>query len=239
MKAQMNSTEPSGRSLSPLLQGAIAGIFGVGLVNCGSNDKEKIVYVETPDPVRVGEAQDKTFTDVEFATFCKERGGVVQMHASCGGVNSCKGVSFSYGKLQEHTCKGMNSCAGMSCVDLPSDSGLSGETILVESPNATAKCSFCHGTGKDTFILPVDAGTASTDEQKAEVTTAFLNRPIEYHISTLAFGVHGINEDGRAYANMPGYHEIYSLAELERLITHIKSMSITIKETGGGHDEGS
>lgn len=216
-----------------LLNAALLGLFGTGLAACGTKEKEKLVY--PPAPELIGEAEDRSFSESEFATYCKERGGVMQIHASCAGVNSCKGASFSHGKLQEHSCKGMNSCAGMSCVDLPQDSGLSGEEILTATPGANSQCSWCHGPGTESFQLPVPHGVASTDEEKAQVIEEFLNKPLEYHVSILAFGVQGVNEDGTAYSHMPGYHTVYSRAEIERLIEHIRSMPITIKELGGDH----
>lgn len=54
----------------------------------------------------------------QFTKDCDARGGTVEIHAHCGGENSCRGMSYDTDTkvLTEHTCKGMNTCAGYSCV---------------------------------------------------------------------------------------------------------------------------
>jgi hypothetical protein len=60
----------------------------------------------------------------DFTMDCDDRGGVVELHAHCGGVNTCRGFSYddSIQVLTEHTCRGLNTCSGFSCV-IPEDEG--------------------------------------------------------------------------------------------------------------------
>lgn len=214
----------------PLLTAALAGLMGV---SCGEREKEKIVEVptETKAGLVTSTSVDKTLTLASFSSLCEARGGLVQTHASCAGANTCAGVSFHTpsGKLSEHTCKGANSCAGMSCVDLPDDRGLTGEQILEGAPEASmgesdVQCSFCHGEGKTAFVLPIAPGTDA-----AAVSAAFQNKSDVAMIGAIAFGIHGINADGTAYANMPAFYKVYSLAEMKRLVTHLRSLPLETK----------
>jgi hypothetical protein len=54
----------------------------------------------------------------EFTEMCGEAGGVVETHASCGGVVSGPGFSYDDAThaFTEHTCAGYNTCSGFSCV---------------------------------------------------------------------------------------------------------------------------
>jgi len=100
-----------------LLSAALCGLTCAGLFACGSSDDEPktnhnmsgVVTSETPAP-------DMTLE--KFTAECTARGGTVEMHSHCGGMNSCKGMSYdeSTGVLMEHTCMGLNTCAGYSCV---------------------------------------------------------------------------------------------------------------------------
>lgn len=214
----------------PLLAAALAGLMGIG---CGEKEKEKIVEVEVETKVGAvtSTTVDKTQTLATFSSLCETRGGVVQTHASCAGANTCAGVSFHTpsGKLSEHTCKAANICAGMSCVDLPADRGLTGTQILVGTTETTmgesdVQCNFCHGEGKTAFVLPI-----SPSADSAATITAFQNKSDLALISAIAFGIHGVNADGTAYANMPGFYKVYSLAEMKRLVTHLRSLPLETK----------
>lgn len=211
---------------SPLLTAALAGLMGASLSAC-SKEKKETVYVPTE---KVGEVisttKDETVTLASFKVTCDARGGLVQTHASCAGSNTCAGVSFNEGTLTEHTCKAMNGCAGMSCVDLAEGSNLSGEAILVGSiggdmVGSETQCNFCHGDGKDKFILKV-APTAVV----ADAVTAFQNKPDSALVSAIAFGLHGVKSDGQAYSNMPGFYQAYSLAEIKGLVAHIRTLPV-------------
>jgi hypothetical protein len=225
----MSIQESEVSRLRPLLTAALAGLMGM---SC-ADEKEKIVEVpsETKAGVVTSTTVDKTLTLASFTSLCQARGGLVQTHASCAGANTCAGVSFhtGSGKLSEHTCKGANSCAGMSCVELPDDGGLTGAQILEGVAEASmdasqAQCNFCHGEGKTAFILPIAPGADA-----AESLTDFQKKSDDALISSIAFGIHGINADGTAYANMPAFYQLYSLAEMKRLVTHLKSLPLETK----------
>lgn len=214
----------------PLLSAALAGLMGI---SCGDGDKEKIVQVpaETRTGLVTSTTVDKTLTLASFSSLCEARGGLLQTHASCAGANTCAGVSFhtSSGKLSEHTCRGANSCAGMSCVDLPDDRELTGAQILEGALEASmgesdVQCSFCHGEGKTAFVLPIAPGADA-----AAAIAAFQSKSDMALIGSIAFGIHGINADGTAYANMPGFYKVYSLAEMKRLVTHLRSLPLETK----------
>lgn len=229
----MSMQEAEGWRGSSLLTAALAGLMGAGLAACGANEKEKIVEVPTKSITGVvtSTTVDKTITLASFVAQCETRGGVVQTHASCAGANTCAGISFhtSSGKLSEHTCKAANICAGMSCVDLPADGGLTGAEILEGTSTAVmgeseVQCNFCHGEGKTAFVLPI-APTADA----AASTAAFQAKSDAALISAIAFGIHGVGADGTAYANMPGFYLTYSLAEMKKLVTHLRSLPLETK----------
>lgn len=54
----------------------------------------------------------------DFTEMCAEAGGVVETHATCGGVVSGPGFSYDDAThaFTEHTCAGYNTCSGFSCV---------------------------------------------------------------------------------------------------------------------------
>src|SRR5215470_298434 len=95
-----------------LLRAALAGLFCVGVSACGSDDDSKPSGVVTSSSV----VSDMTLE--KFTAQCDERGGKVEIEPHCGGLNSCKGMSYDTETqvLTEHTCKAMNTCAGYSCI---------------------------------------------------------------------------------------------------------------------------
>lgn len=229
----MSMQEAEGWRGSSLITAALTGLMGAGLVACGGKDKEKIIEVPTKSMTGVvtSTTVDKTITLTSFLAQCETRGGVVQTHASCAGANTCAGISFhsSSGKLSEHSCKAANICSGMSCVDLPADRGLTGAEILEGSNTASmgeseVQCNFCHGEGKTAFVLPI-----APYADAAASTTAFQAKSDATLMVAIAFGIHGVNADGTAYANMPGFYLSYSLAEMKRLVTHLRSLPLETK----------
>jgi len=234
-----DSTPHHRRPRGILAQAALAGLLGMGSYSCGDkkDDKDNEKQSETPAMTdnsnkTTSEKIDKSISLNSFLELCKSRGGLAQTHASCAGANTCKGVSFhsESGKLTEHTCAGANICAGISCVDLPKDSGLTGAEILEGTKGDAVKCSFCHGAGKDSFILPVKAGTATTDADKKAHTDAFSQRPKERLVSQIAFGIHGVSDTSIAFAHMPGFYGKYSRVEIERTVDRIKSLPVKVEE---------
>lgn len=61
---------------------------------------------------------DASITEESFREECEKLNGTVEVHPSCGGVNSCRGMSYDLDThvYTEHTCKGLNTCRGFSCV---------------------------------------------------------------------------------------------------------------------------
>lgn len=218
-----------------VLAAALAGLMGVTIASCGK-EKEKIVEVAAAAPSVTSTSTDKTMTLAKFTSDCTTRGGLIQTHASCAGNNSCKGISFhsESGKLSEHTCKALNICSGMSCIELPKDSNLSGAEILAGSKDGTmvgaeTQCNFCHSpdTKADpnvdpkSFKLPI-----APSIEIAAGLAAFKSKSDAAVLSAIAFGLHGVNSNGTAYTNMPAFYTSYSLAEMNRLVTHIRSLPV-------------
>lgn len=122
--SERTSTTPSAQvealrpEVAALVSAAVAGLLA-GLA-CNQSG--------TPDPQGSGGAQiissmvvaDMTLD--RFTADCDAQGGVVETHASCGGVNTCKGFSYDDAThvFSEHSCRGMNTCSGYSCV-VPDD----------------------------------------------------------------------------------------------------------------------
>jgi Cytochrome C oxidase, cbb3-type, subunit III len=169
-------------------------------------------------PQVISTREDPSMTYERFSDECRQRGGLVQMHAVCSGNNACKGVSFNKydSVLTEHTCKAMNTCGGMSCVELPADEGRTGADIV------NASCSHCHGA--EPFTLLVPPGT-----DLAEAQAGFPGRPAAGLVANVAFGVRGVTADGVSFASMPPFHETYSLAEIERVVAFLQSSPIEVE----------
>lgn len=101
-------THPETGSKGPsraVLSAALSGLLGVGVAACG-------------DPGITKSTTDPSMTLEKFTAECDARHGKVELHAHCGGANSCKGLSYDTDThvLTEHDCKGLNTCAGYSCV---------------------------------------------------------------------------------------------------------------------------
>jgi hypothetical protein len=186
---------------------------------------------------------DVQYTFAELSEMCDERNGFLQVHGSCGGVSTCRG--FSYGdweeesQLVEHSCSGVNGCAGLSCVltaEEPAEGGLTGEEIMkLEDDWFTERagtygakpCKQCH--------VPSEHNT-DTDEYDYDFTKIRLlmwpdsnrdannwtARLAKYQEAQVAFGVHGIREDGTPYSNMAPYKDLFSKAEIERVVKYMR-----------------
>ncbi|MCA2962204.1 MAG: cytochrome c [Silvanigrellales bacterium] len=237
---QPRQVEVNKRRLLSVARMALSGsalVAGGLLAACGSESadpevitKERIVEVPAVKP-KITKKTEKLegVTLKSFTQECKTAAGIVEIHASCAGVNSCKGFSFSYGTRIDHTCRAMNTCAGMSCVVLPADAGLQGAEILQgkkgeEKVGSEVQCAFCHGDGKDAFVLPVPPGSNVKAKE-----TEFAKKSDEALMSAIAFGLKGRKATGVAYANMPGYHGFYSRAEVERVVAHIRTLPVKVK----------
>lgn len=220
--AMASKTEMS-RPSSALLTAALAGLVCVGSACRKDKDDDDTVASTGPQVTSTTVAEDMTFA--KFSEDCETRGGLVEMHAACSGAATCKGVSFNKfsKKMVEHTCKGGNTCGGMSCIDLPKDTGLSGEEVY------KAACQSCHGDEEmsfaETFKLYLPADTAD----KAAAVAAFTQKPTAQHVSVVAFGTHGQvtseNNKGTEYSNMPAFYQKYSRAEIEKVVDHVRTLT--------------
>ena len=113
-------TKGAGTVVTPsgaLLSAALCGLTCAGAFACGSSDAENEPAART-DGVITSSEEDPDMTLEKFTAECTARGGVIEIHPHCGGVNTCKGMSYdeTIGVLTEHTCKGLNTCTGYSCV---------------------------------------------------------------------------------------------------------------------------
>lgn len=79
------------------------------MCSCSSNDEPAKITSSKVDPA---------MTQAQFEKMCADKGGKVELHAHCGGANSCRGMSYDTGThvLTEHECRATNTCAGYSCV---------------------------------------------------------------------------------------------------------------------------
>jgi hypothetical protein len=176
---------------------------------------------------------DGNVTLAEFAAQCEKsaqlvgesRPGLVQVHASCAGNNSCKGMVYqSWNEIYEHSCRGVNGCAGWSCVELAEDKQRNGVQAFED-----AHCGYCHSPtdgGKGLFQVPVRPG----NDVESYLAEFWSSRSAAHVRSVVAFGVTGITESGVAFANMPGAYRILSLAETDALIAHVQTLGLVAHE---------
>ncbi|MGC4088068.1 MAG: hypothetical protein QM756_09255 [Polyangiaceae bacterium] len=80
---------------------------------CGSNADEQPAAAKITASTLV-----PGLTEAAFTEMCAERGGVVEVIAHCGGLNTCRGFSYDSTTelLSEHTCKGAATCGGWNCL---------------------------------------------------------------------------------------------------------------------------
>ena len=62
---------------------------------------------------------------------------------------------------------------------------------------------------------------------RSAALAAFAASDDEAFRSAVAFGLSGRVASGRAFANMPGFHESLSRAEIDAVIAHIRAMPLT------------
>ncbi|XYH96542.1 MopE-related protein [Sorangium sp. So ce1128] len=161
----------------------------------------------------------------EFSAACAEsamlmgtaRPGVVQVHASCAGTNSCRGMVYqTWNEIYDHSCRAVNGCAGWSCVETAEDQGRDGPASF-----AAAGCNHCHSGPEGTFTVQVPPG-----EEVSEFLTDFWDRRSDLYLqSIIAFGIDGVASEGTAYSNMPGAYHLLSRAEMDGLIAHLRTLT--------------
>lgn len=179
-----------------------------------------------------------------LAADCDKRGGYIQLHAACSGSNSCKG--FSYGDwgedavLTEHTCAGLNGCTGLSCVVLPEDSGKTGAEVYEAEtpPGGPSSCSNCHAAwehAQDGTYLPPDLTKFKVWVLPGNTTRTidnWLELSAQAQAGIVAFGKNNTLPDGSPIVSMKGYHQIFSRAEIERAVEHIRTLTPVLMEIG-------
>lgn len=207
-------SKPNSKSLlhDALLGAAITGLLASG---CASEKTDNA-------PRAIREIHDASLTVASFKQMCETRGGLTQTHASCGGTNSCRGLIYNTwagDTIVEHTCRGFNSCLGISCVDMPADSGKSGQDVYDEN------CASCHAhsevEGEAGTFYAVFTHPGVTDE---DALAAFMAKSDATLVNNVAFGSIGYYPDGTPYSNMPAYHDDISLAETRRVVEYLTGL---------------
>lgn len=183
-------------------------------------------------------------TFAELTALCDEQEGYVQVHASCGGVNTCQG--FSYGDwgqdavLSEHTCSGANSCKGLSCIIPGPGEERSGEEVYTMDEDGyvaagvglydgPVPCSNCHMDSNDdgpifnTFKVFVLPGSERTLDN-------WLERPQAEQEHIVTFGSQGITAEGIGYSHMASYAKVFSKAEISAAVEHIRTKTTPMLE---------
>ena len=102
-----------------LLSAAISGLLSLGVVACDSSSDSESPASERDGGARITASSVVADMTLErFTADCDARNGTVELHAHCGGVNTCQGFSYDDATLvlTEHTCRALNTCSGYSCV---------------------------------------------------------------------------------------------------------------------------
>lgn len=163
----------------------------------------------------------------EFAAGCAESAqllgdgapGIFQYHASCAGTNSCKGMVLqAWGELYEHSCRGSNYCAGWSCVQTAADQGRDATAAY-----DVGHCGYCHSSSDGSFSIPVQP----SEDLDRYLEQFWAKRSDEYLRSLIAFGVQYVSPDGFAVSNMPGAYQVLSRAEIDTLMTSLRTMAVS------------
>lgn len=219
-----------------LLGAAISGLVAGG---CASEDPTDSA------PRALREIHDPDLTVESFKNMCEERGGLTQVHASCASTNACAGLIYNTwagDTIVEHTCRGFNSCVGISCVDLPADTGKSGQDVYEEH------CVGCHQHSEDTEPQAFYAVFKHPDVTDEAALAAFMAKDDTTLVNNVAFGSVGYYPDGTPYSNMPAYHEDISLEETRAVVQYLKTLDTRVEpvvalginqeiDTAGGGEE--
>jgi hypothetical protein len=104
-----------------LLSAALCGLFATAAVACESSGDKPAACPHAPDGGRrtiTAVRSEPEMTLERFTDECDAANGKVELHAHCGGVNTCAGFSYDDAThaLTEHTCCALNTCSGYSCV---------------------------------------------------------------------------------------------------------------------------
>ncbi|MGE0398247.1 MAG: hypothetical protein AB7T06_16205 [Kofleriaceae bacterium] len=229
---------------------AMAGLLGLQSAACG-DDKPNVepdpdapivdaaVADAPPDaetPSKIISETPGEHTYAELKAMCDARGGYTEIYMGCSGTNTCAG--FSYGDwgadsvLVEHTCAAVSGCNGMGCVVLPSDSapghGRSAADILGAAlPDtegvAQRSCNYCHAEwSKDGTTYDITKFKVRVPEGSTRDLSNWLDRSPEAMARIIAFGAHATTEEGQQIAYMAPYYQMFSRAEIERVVAYIR-----------------
>ena len=194
--------------------------------NCDESERPVGVEVYTDALLVIDTDMDGQISFAEFEAQCAgsalalgdARPGVVQMHVSCSGTNSCRGmVLHPWGELWEHDCRGVNGCEGWSCVETAA-----GGELEVAALFDQATCSFCHAGDNGAFKVLIPPGNDDSEAYLAQ----FRARTDARLRAAIAFGVQFVNPDGVAVSAMPGFYSALSRAEIDALIAYIRSREL-------------
>jgi hypothetical protein len=170
---------------------------------------------------------DGAISFAEFETACAQsalpfleangRPGVVEVHASCSGTSSCRGVILhAWNEVFQHDCRGVNSCAGWSCVETAVDEERTGQQAY-----EAVGCLNCHAGTDGAFKVLVAEG-----EDVAATVSTFFTRSDTRFRSAIAFGVSGLSSSDHAVSNMPGHFATLSLREIDAVISHMRTLPL-------------
>lgn len=133
--------------------------------------------------------------------------------------------------MVEHSCTGVNGCNGLSCVVLPKDKGRSGKEIYETTedfgPAGPAQCNYCHAADWNEENNTFDATKFRVHQMPEGKRTAanWLDRSQAEQERIVAFGSHGVRPDGIAYRMMASYKNALSRAEIERVVTYVRTLT--------------
>ena len=102
-----------------LLSAAITGLLSVSSIACDANHSGQGSSAHDGGTPRITASSVVADMTIErFTDDCDAQSGKVELHAHCGGVNTCQGFSYDDAThvLTEHTCRALNTCSGYSCV---------------------------------------------------------------------------------------------------------------------------
>jgi mono/diheme cytochrome c family protein len=145
------------------------------------------------------------------------RPGVVEVHASCAGTSSCRGMNIHpWSEVFQHDCRGVNACAGWSCVETAVDDEQTGQQAY-----ETVGCLNCHAGTDGAFKVLVPEG----EDVDATVSTFFARSDTRFR-SAIAFGASGLSSSGHAVSNMPAHVEQLSLREIDAVVAYVRSLPL-------------
>jgi hypothetical protein len=151
------------------------------------------------------------------------RPGVVEVHASCAGTSSCRGMNIHpWNEVFQHDCRGVNQCAGWSCVETAVDEERTGQQAY-----ETVGCLNCHTGTTDGHSDPAVFKVLVPEGDDVDATVAgFLDRSDTRFQTAIAFGISGLSTSDHAVSNMPGHFEHLSLREIDAVVSYVRTLPL-------------